>query len=477
MTTADGTLSATKGARALVLGLGRFGGGVEAVRFLVRRGYRVRVADKQSGPDLDQSRAALADLPELDWQLGREDDDLLAGIDLFVVNPAVPDQHPLLAAARRRGIACTQEVNLFLDAYPGTVVAVTGTNGKSTTSLLLHAALRRAGRDSLLGGNIGRSLLADENLWRTEQVAVLEISSFQLERIDVERHRVAGAVFTRIGKDHLDRHGSLAAYHAAKGRLAAVAQQFIVHGADDAVASAYQSPVPLRLRFARTPPPPRCLGIDDGWVRARLGDGPATSLLHTEALRLLGDFQHDNVMAASAAALQLGAPPHEVALALVAATPLPFRLQLLGNLGAVRVYDNGVSTEIESTRSALQNLRGRVHWVGGGKSKDGDYAAVAAGVAPHIASAHLFGSAAEPLAGCLQARVPVTPHVRLREALDSALAAARPGDALLFSPAFASFDQYPNFRARALEFHQWFTERRSAPHHSQNGRTADVPIE
>jgi UDP-N-acetylmuramoylalanine--D-glutamate ligase len=439
----------------LVLGLGRFGGGREAVRFLHRRGHRVRLADKSQGADLAESRQALADLPGIDWQLGREDASLLAGVGLFLLNPAVPQDHPLVAAARERGVALTQEANLFLEAYPGRTVAVTGTNGKSTTSALIHQALRRSGIDALLGGNIGHSLLADEDRWRADQVAVLEISSFQLERTEPARHRVHGAVFARILKDHLDRHKTLAAYHAAKGVLAQMACDFVVHQADDPVAEGFPTAARHRIRCAMERPAPHSVGEVLGCITARLDQGPGVPLVRGEALRLLGDFQKENVMAASAAALLLGATPHATGLAMALAAPLPFRLQLLRNHSGVRIFDNAVSTEIESTRSALRALHGRIHWVGGGKSKDGDFAAVADGVAAHIASAHLFGAAASPLGDLLAARVPVTRHQRCTEALDAALAAARPGDAVLFSPAFASFDQYPNFRARALEFHRW----------------------
>ncbi|MBL9079681.1 MAG: UDP-N-acetylmuramoyl-L-alanine--D-glutamate ligase [Planctomycetes bacterium] len=461
MTALPGDGLPAPGSLVVVHGLGRFGGGREAVRFLARRGCRVRVADKSDGADLQAVRLALRDAGDVDWQLGREDASLLDGADWLLTNPAVPDQHPLLAAAAARGVARTQEVDLFLAAYPGTVVAVTGTNGKSTTSTLLHAALRRAGRDALLGGNIGNSLLAEQANWQRDQIAVLEISSFQLERLHAAR-RTAGAVFTRIGKDHVDRHGSLAAYHQAKARLAAIATDFVVHAADDPVASAYASPAQRRVRFAPTPPAPDCAGVDDGMVTVRLGAGPAVPIVHAAALRLLGEFQLENVMAAAAAARLVGADAHAVGLALANASPLPFRLQLVAVQDGVRVYDNGVSTEVESTRSALQALTGRIHWVGGGKSKDGDYATMAAAVAPRIASAHLFGAAAEPLGALLQDRVPTTVHGPLAAALTAAFAAARPGDAVLFSPAFASFDQYPNFRARALEFHGWLAARRDA---------------
>lgn len=459
------------GALVLVHGLGRFGGGREAVRYLARRGCRVRIADKSAGDDLQAVRQGMGDLQGLDWQLGREDEALLEGVELFVANPAVPDGHPLFAAARARGIAVSQEADLFLAAYPGRVVAITGTNGKSTTSTLIHAALVRSGCDALLGGNIGNSLLADESRWHRDQIAVLEISSFQLERLD-PRRRVTGAVFTRVLKDHVDRHGTLEAYHLAKGRLAAIATEFVVHAADDPVASGYASRAARRLRFAAATPAPDSAGLDEGFVAVRLGREPAERIVHTQALRLLGAFQVENVMAASAAARCLGGTPHGIGLAMANAAPLPFRLQLLAVVDGVRVYDNGVSTEIESTRSALQALDGRIHWIGGGKSKDGDYRTVADGVVPHIASAHLFGAAAEPLAAAIGGRQPTTVHSRLPEALRAAFAAAAPGDAVLWSPAFASFDQYPNFRARALEFHTLLAERRAAAAGGSAGQRA-----
>ncbi len=452
------------GAIALVHGLGRFGGGREAVRYLANAGWTVRVADKSAGDDLQAVRGALADVEHrnggrLDWQLGREDEALLDGVDLFVANPGVPDHNPLLQAARARGLPMAQEVDLFLADYPGRVVAVTGTNGKSTTSTLLHRALQKSGVDALLGGNIGHSLLAEAAHWRPDQVAVLEISSFQLERLSAAR-TVHGAVFTRIGKDHVDRHGTLAAYHAAKGRLAAAATTFVVHAADDPIAAAYPSPAPLRLRFAATTPAPHSAGLLGGFVAVRLEREPAERLVHEGALRLLGAFQVENVMAAALAARCVGGNVHGIGLAMANAVPLPFRLQLIAVQNGVRIYDNGVSTEVESTRSALQALRGKVHWLGGGKSKDGDYPTVAAAVLPHIASAHLFGAAAEPMAKQLAGKVTTTVSATLREALPKALAAAAPDDAVLWSPAFASFDQYPNFRARALEFHALLGEER-----------------
>lgn len=458
---ADPALPAA-GTRVLVHGLGRFGGGREATRHLLRRGCRVRVADRSDSPELRETAAAFGDA-DIDWQLGREDLDLLDGIELVVTSPAIPDHSPLLQEVRRRCLPTTQECELFLAAYPGRVVGITGTNGKSSTSTLLHRALQRAGVDALLGGNIGHSLLADEADWREDQVAVLELSSFQLERFAPHR-RVHGAVFTRIGSDHLDRHGTLERYQTAKGRLALAAEAFVVHAADDPVATAYVSKSARRGYFSLEAAGPDSAGLVDGFVQLRDGRGPARPVVHRDALRLLGDFQLENVMASSLAASWLGADLGDVGFAMATAQPLPFRLQLLHVIDGVRVYDNAVSTEVESTRQALATLARqgqRVHWLGGGKSKDGDHGKVARMVAEHAASAHVFGAAATPFAGAMQAAVPTSAHDALADALAAAMQQARPGDAVLFSPAFASFDQYPNFRARALEFHRLLRERRA----------------
>jgi UDP-N-acetylmuramoylalanine--D-glutamate ligase len=439
--------------RVLVLGLGRFGGGLGAARFLLRRGARVRVSDHSPAATLQDSIAALEG-SGVEWRLEGADPAHLDGAELVVANPAVPDGNPILVAARERGVPVTQEVNLFVEHYPGRVVLVTGTNGKSSTATLLHAALAASGRDVLLGGNIGESLLAAEEQWRGGQVAVVEISSFQLGRLDPAVHRVAGAVVTPVTVDHLDRHGTLAEYRRCKSVAAAAARDFLVHWLDDAVAGAWPTPARRRVRIAARGEPQAEVCVRDGWLVSAMPEAPGP-ILHADALALLGLFQRENVMAAFAAAVLLGAGRHRAALACARTRPLPFRLQRLLVRDGVELFDNAVSTEVLSTLSAAQSLGGSVHWVGGGKSKDGDYARVADLLAPFLQSAHLFGAAAAPLASLLRDRVPVTAHAALEQALAAALAVARPGERVLFSPAFASFDQFANFRQRGQAFHRW----------------------
>ena len=448
------------GTQVLVHGLGRFGGGRESILYLRRLGCEVRVADRSADASLRAAADEIGD-PGIDWQLGREDLDLLDGVDLVVTSPAIPDHSLLRQEARRRGLPTTQECELFLAAYPGRVVGVTGTNGKSSTASLLHRALCHAGIDALLGGNIGHSLLADAADWRSNQVAVLELSSFQLERFAADR-ALHAAVFTRVGSDHLDRHGSLARYRAAKGRLAAAARDFVIHAADDPIAGSFPTEAARRGRYGLAAPSPNSAGVSAGYLTIRADAAPARPLVHRDALQLLGSFQIENVLASSLAASWLGAALDQVGFAMATAAPLPFRLQLLRTVGGVHVYDNGVSTEVESTRQALQTLRervGRVHWLGGGQSKDGDYGKVARAVAALATSAHVFGAASEPFRAAAADSVPVTCHETMAAALTAAMQRAATGDAVLFSPAFASFDQYANFRARAVEFHSLVREQ------------------
>ncbi len=448
--------------RTLLLGLGRFGGGVACARYLHGQGHRLRIADQASAESLRASIQALQDLSDLEWRLGGEDPQVLQNVDLLVVNPAVPPQHPLLQAASKRGIPQTQEASLFLQAYPGRVTVVTGTNGKSSTATLLAAALRRSGMDTLLGGNIGHSLLADQQQWSAQQHAVLELSSFQLERMDPQDSPVHGTVMTSLGSDHLDRHGGLDQYHQAKARAAAMAQEFFVHLAGDAVAQSMSSPARRRLVYGGAE-----LEVTDGWLMSHAQPDPGR-LLHADALQVLGDFQALNCLAAFAAAQALGAKRHAAALAMCISKPLPHRLQLLSQVDGVKLYDNGISTQWQSTANAFASLGGRVHWVGGGRSKarepEQELQEVARRFAPHICSAHLFGSVAPRLRDCLQARqILASSHIHLEQALDAAWAQARPGDAILFSPAFASFDQYPNFQARAAGYLRWADQRKAMP--------------
>ena len=469
----------------LVLGLGRFEGGVGVVRHAVACGARVRVCDKAPAAELTESLARLADLPadRVELRLATQDTAVLDGVDLVVVNPALPAGHPLLTEAARRGIACTQELNVFLRSYPGPVLGITGTNGKSTTTALVHEALQGGGIAHVWGGNIGRSLLQDSTGWSATMPAVVEVSSYQLERLHWDDCGFHGALLTYVTEDHVDRHGSIAAYRAAKAQLVATLRPhpalpaaFVVRNLEDPVSRAFPAPAgTAELGYIRTAPGPDQVGFAGGYLTVEPGTWlrPGTArqrLLHEAALRLPGSFNRGNVAGALAAALFLGAEPARAALAVAQFRGLPHRLADLGTVHGVRILDNGVSTVPESTLSALLALEGRIHWVGGGRPKGLDLVPLAQALRQRAASAHLFGEAAPQVLELLNQHAPALPRSHgagVEQALDAALRAARPGDTVLFSPAFSSFDQFHNFRERALRVAAWV--RRAACETSVTG--------
>ena len=204
------------GRRVTVLGLGSFGGGAAAVRFLNERGARVRVSDQRTDEQLAGTLIELDDLSDVEYALGGHEWSHFADADLVLVNPAVPPNHTKLEQIREAGIPQSSEMNLFWQLNCGRVIAVTGSNGKSTTTALIHSLIDQTGQRCWLGGNIGRSLLPDVDRIREDDWVVLELSSFQLHQLDAIRARPDIAVVTNFTPNHLDWHGSLEHYRQSK---------------------------------------------------------------------------------------------------------------------------------------------------------------------------------------------------------------------------------------------------------------------
>ncbi len=452
---------------ALIWGLGRFGGGLGSLLHLHRRGYELRIMDRQDPADLRRELAQVAELDEMPTMLP-EVAESLEGIDLLVINPAIPLGHPLLAQADQAGIRQTQELDLFLGAYPGRVHAVTGTNGKSTTASLMAEGLRALGRDVLLGGNIGKSLCLDETHWRADQDAILEISSFQAARL--ETRRIDTLSFTPILRDHVAWHGSLERYQSDKLRLI---------GACRAEARIYgfaRCPVLTRAtqRF-----PERAIILLGGPAERRPGHLPngtpylderqdlihsGHKLLAADAFALPGHFNRENLLLALAS-LELDLDSARTALrGMQAFRGLPHRLAPAGMRHGVRLIDNGVSTVLDTTCLALDVLAAdlapgtRLHLVLGGKPKEPSLDEALERLPGPAASLHLFGQVGPRLASLLLDHGLATPTLsdRPTQALACALSTARPGDTILFSPGLASQDQFPNFRVRAEEALAWW---------------------
>jgi UDP-N-acetylmuramoylalanine--D-glutamate ligase len=448
------------GRRVTVMGLGLQGGGVEVARWLVQRGARVTVTDLRPAHALSESLEQLLGLDVL-LVLGEHRAQDFEQSELVVANPAVPQASPWLAAARTAGVPVTSDTELFLAACPARVALVTGTQGKSSTCHLLAGLLAGAGFRTHLGGNIGRSLLGALDGMGADDVAVLEISSYQLEALPKDPRplgrRVAALAALNLLPDHLERHGSMAAYEAAKRRLLELAgpecTSFLP--ADDARLSLWSVPHGRQVLFSARPstrPSTHPDGSVDLWLGGDAFVLDGERLGRALDLRLPGDFQRANALVALGMARSLGARPELLARALGTLRGLEHRLQDLGRVRGHRVWDNGVSTTPDSTLSALACARAPLVLIAGGQAKQLDYGELARAAA-RLRAVVTFGASGERLAAaCAAAGAQARAVATLEEAVAAAFDELQPEDELLFSPACASFDAYRNWEERARAF-------------------------
>ncbi|TDJ71729.1 MAG: UDP-N-acetylmuramoyl-L-alanine--D-glutamate ligase [Planctomycetota bacterium] len=461
------------GVPVTVMGLGLFGGGAATVRWLARRGARITVTDLRSAEALAPTLASMDGI-DAHRVLGRHRTEDFTAAEVVVANPAVPPSSPYLAAAHAAGTVITSEMALFLQHCPARIALVSGTQGKSSTCHFLAQFLADLPERVHLGGNIGASLLDVVEGMRASDIAVVEISSYQLEALPEparDPHAVGpgpdvrAAALTNVLADHLERHGTRAAYAAAKARILELL-------APDGVAflpagdARFDAGVPAGARIVRhgsrarsaTEAGPRELALEFEGGVVSLGEERLASLA---GLPLAGEFQRANAALALGIARTLGATPDSLAAAIEGLKGLPHRLEELGDLDGRRVVDNGVSTTPDSTIAALEALGRPCTLLCGGQAKRDlpldDLARVAR---RREVRAIPFGAARELLAGAFTAEsVAVHGAATLAEAVALAYEHTPPGGCILFSPACASFDAYANFRERALEFRALVTRR------------------
>jgi UDP-N-acetylmuramoylalanine--D-glutamate ligase len=436
------------------MGLGLFGGGVAAARFLARAGASVTVTDLRPASELAPSLEAIAGLP-VELRLGGHQREDFSRADIVVANPAVAPGHELLQLARESGARVTTETELFLERCPARIAAVTGTQGKSSTCNLLAHLLMSVGVRTHLGGNIGKPLLGHLDAIEDGDVVVYELSSYQLEWLNaLPPGRPADVVgVTNVLADHIERHGSSSAYAASKRRIL------------DLVGDAGVAFLPLVDEWAGSwePARGRCVRFGQDDIRCELRLRGENFVLRDETLgqlgdlRLPGEFQQMNALLALGMARTLGTPA-ALGEALRTCRGLEHRLEDLGVFAGHRVWDNGVSTTPDSTIAALRSLSGPLVLLCGGQAKRLDYTELAQAAASRARLTVTFGASGSELVRCLAAEGAAALFVReLPEAVQAAFRAMEAGDSLLFSPACASFDAFSNFAERARSF------RRSLP--------------
>jgi UDP-N-acetylmuramoylalanine--D-glutamate ligase len=437
----------------LVLGLGRHGGGVEATRFLRSEGAEVRVTDTA---DRTALAGPAADIEALGGEVvfGPQDAALLDDRDLVLASPAIPFDHPVLQAAAERGIAATTEINIVLARLRAPVVGITGTKGKSTTTALITSMLAASGRRVHQGGNIGRPLVARLDAIAADDVVVLELSSFQLwwtRRIDRAPHVT---VVTNLFPEHLDRHGDMAHYAAAK-RAALDAQGpgdvAVLPADDDAVREAgwWHAGAARRLAWGAG---------GEVVLEGTTAVGPF-GRADLSRLRLLGPHNLRNALAAAAAtAALLHAPIPAIEAGAAQTEALPHRLQGVAEVDGVLYVDDSNSTHPEATRAALAAFARPVLLIAGGKDKGADRTGLVEAIDAHVRVLIAIGTTGPALVDAVGAHVAgVCVTGGIEEAVAAAAARARPGDVVLLSPAFSSLDQYASYAERGDRFQRAVT--------------------
>jgi UDP-N-acetylmuramoylalanine--D-glutamate ligase len=420
------------GLRVTVMGLGHFGGGAAAARWLARQGAAVTVTDLAGRSTLSDAIATLADEPITAWHLDGHREEDFRDADLVVVNPAVRPGDRFVAMAVQSGVRLTSEIELFLRACPARLVGVTGSNGKSTTAAMIANVFEADGRRTWLGGNIGRSLLDDVDCMNAGDWVVVELSSFQLWHLSDGGRVPEIAVVTNCTPNHLNWHPTFSHYAASKQRILLGQQpdaMAVLNTADSEVAT---------------------------WSRLVRGHTlPPLPLADLPPLAVPGAHNRINAACAAAAAAAIGCRPAAIRDGLRSFRGLPQRLENVATVAERRFYNESASTTPESTITALRALERPLWLLAGGRAKGADYRWMLRAIIDRVSGVAFFGSIAESLQQQATAQSPRLMCIAT-ESMADALAwcwkHAQPGDAILLSPGCASQDQFRNYRHRGESF-------------------------
>lgn len=450
-----------KGQRVLVMGLGVFGGGVGAVRFLVREGAVVTVTDLWSERELGASVRALDGLP-VAFVLGGHEEADFQNADLIVANPAVPRSSRFLQVAESAGVPITSEICLFVERCPAPVIGITGSSGKTTTTSLLGHMLKRKNGRTLIGGNIGGSLLDALDILHCDATipVVLELSSFQLDRLGELPWSPHIAVLTNFAPNHLDVHGSLEAYRKAKQQITAHQSRgdWAVVNGEDAEVSRWPGNG-QRVVFAIE---------GDGQVFVRDGKiqhalrGAARTICSANELSLRGQHNLANALAATGAALLCGVAETDIAETLHTFEGVPHRLEQVAEIDGVLYVNDSIATTPDRTQTALEAFDKPIVLIAGGYDKGIAFDELGPAIAEQVAHLIVMGETGDAIADATKGATAIHRVENLAAAMACATRLAQPGDVVLLSPASASYDQFRNFEERGERFRAWVDKLKRA---------------
>jgi UDP-N-acetylmuramoylalanine--D-glutamate ligase len=435
----------------LVVGLARTG--IATARFLRRRGATVRATDMAAEAALGPGVAELRAL-DIDLALGGHRVEDFTAADLIVLSPGVPHTLAPLQAARGRGVPVIGEVELAARFIREPIVAVSGTNGKTTVTELLGRMLEASGRRVFVGGNIGRPLIGYVDGGQTADVVVAEISSFQLDTIATFRPAVG--VLLNITDDHLDRYTGFAAYARSKMRLFEnqTAQDTAVLNGADPVIRAQAAAIRSRRLFYNTAEDSENCAAVSGTALALRRPGREAARLDLAPFRLRGPHNLENACAAALAALAAGASPSGIQQALSAFAPLPHRIESVAVVNGVEYVNDSKATNVDAVLRALDCFATPVVLIMGGLDKGGNFQLLETAVRRRAKALVLVGKASDTIRAAIGGLVPTVQAPDMAAAVGAAAGRAVSGDVVLLSPGCASFDMYPNYQARGEDFRQ-----------------------
>jgi UDP-N-acetylmuramoylalanine--D-glutamate ligase len=434
------------GRRVVVVGAAR--SGIAAARLLARRGARVMLTESRASFDeAPQLRAAGVEL-----ELGGHRADTLAGADLIVTSPGVALEQPVFDEARHNGVETIGELELASRWLQGPLIAITGTKGKSTTTTLVGRMLNAAGRDVLVGGNIGVPLSAQVDASTPQTIHVVEASSFQLDTTTTFRPWIA--LWLNFADDHLDRHPTVDAYAAAKARIFAhqTPDDWAVVNADDATVVAMSAGIAARrVEFSPSGHIPRGFVVDDDWIVERTSAG-AERLIPTAAIELTGRHMLHNVMAAAAVTSVAGVPPAAMVEALTGFRGLEHVMEPVADIRGVRFVNDSKATNVEAARRSIESFDRGVVAIIGGRFKGGNLGDLRQALTARGRGVVAIGEAAPLVREALSGVVPVVEAASMAEAIERGYAAAAPDGVVLLAPACASFDWFRDYAERGRTF-------------------------
>ncbi len=438
-----------KDKRVLVVGLGK--SGVASALFLKARGARVTVSDSKPEAELRNEILLLLD-HGITVETGGHGDRTFRGQDLIVVSPGVPFDAPQLEQARALGEPVIGEVELAAQFLPGRIVAITGANGKTTTTTLAGQIIAAGRFPALVGGNIGTPAISFADQARSDTWIVLEVSSFQLETIVSFRPRIA--VVLNITPDHLDRHKTFALYVNAKARIFENQRpdDFSILNADDPTTAGLANRTRAQLFwFSRKKEVDKGSFVRAGHIFARDGKNER-EIMPLSEIPLKGAHNLENVLAGVSIGALVGCQPAQIREAVRTFKAVEHRLEFVAKVAGVDYYNDSKATNVDATIKALESFPANIHLILGGKDKGSDYSVLNELLKQRVKRVYTIGAAAAKIESQIAGATEIVPSRTLENAVRDASEAAKPGDIVLLAPACASFDQFQNYEHRGRVF-------------------------